>query len=132
MGPPILLAFWISPSNLGRVLSNLLDVLAPSLSSNLDLFFAKQIAFPRKSLSGNDFVDLKVFRLAPRTLGAGPTPALVAQDAGSTPISQKKLKLSEISTLAYSVLLSLFLVSTFYQSTFLFNSISAYIIASIE
>ena len=32
LGPPTLLVSWISPSNLSRVLSNLLDALAPSLS----------------------------------------------------------------------------------------------------
>ena len=70
--------------------------------------------------------------MAPRASGAGPTPIPIAKGAGPTLVFQKKLKLLGISALAFSILSSLFLVSTVRQSTFLLNSISAYTIAAIK
>ena len=94
LGLSKLLASWISPFKLGRVSSNSLMCWHP--------FFTKQIVFFIESLSYIDFVDLKVFQLAPRASSTGPTPIFC----------QKKLKLSGISTLAYSILSSVFLIST--------------------
>jgi hypothetical protein len=102
LDPPTLPASWISPSNLGRLMSNFLGALAPSSSSNLDPLFAKQIAFPTESSSRTIFIDLEVFWLAPCASGAGPIPTLCS----------KVLKLSGTCLSTYSVLSPLFLVNS--------------------
>ena len=51
LGPLILLASWIAPSNFGSLMPNFLDALAPSSSSNLDPIFAKKLFFPQNLCS---------------------------------------------------------------------------------